>query len=149
MVEGDGCALDCTIEKPGECPGTAIHLSLGETIQLKGTTAGASDKFIGSRTGIGNCGGANYTGPDLIYAVVSDMAGMVTAELDATYSQSFVRVRPGCPSAKNEEIRCDYIGGTGKTMITFAVTAGTTYHVAADSWSDESGPFTLTLSLKP
>jgi hypothetical protein len=148
MIEGDRCSPACLDEHPEVCPGTTIHLAIGQPITVTDTTTGASDKFVGSRSGIGNCGGSDYPGPDLIYAVIPAADGTMTAMLDATYMQSFVRVRPACPSSKSEEIACNYRTSEGATTISFPVTANTTYFVAADSWSDESGGFTLTLSLQ-
>ncbi len=116
---------------------------------VKGTTAGAMDKFVGSRSAsVGNCGNDDYPGSDLVYSVTSDVAGMLTVDLVADYIESYVHARPACPSSKNQDIACYYRHSEGITTITFPVDANTSYYVAADSWNNRSGDFTMTLSLQ-
>jgi hypothetical protein len=124
-----------------------VSIAHGQTIPLQGTTANATDKFMGAAAK-GNCGVGNFTGPDLIYAVTPTASGMLTASLDASYANSYVHVRTKCTgNMVSDEIACEYSTTPGTDTTTFAVTSGTTYYVAADSWMNMSGTFTLTLSL--
>jgi hypothetical protein len=111
-----------------------------------GSTVGDSDKFTGDAN-VGNCVQGNYPGPDAVYAVAPTASGMLTASLNTSYASPFIHVRTVCPGATSNEIACGYSNSPGTTSVTFPVTSGQTYYVAADSWANMSGSFTLTLSL--
>lgn len=147
MTPGDRCSPSCTVEQPGICPGTAITLKKGETLTITDSTTDAEDDFIGSRPDVGNCGGDNYPGKDMIYAVTVAADGMLSAELDADFSRSFVHARPGCPASKADDLACEYRWDPGTTKISLMVTANSMYYIAADSWEMRAGTFRLTLSL--
>jgi len=151
MTEGDRCSRMCMTEHPDGCPGTTIHLDPGQSVTINDTTTGAADDFQGSSSqSAGICiDNPNANGPDLIYAVTPSADGTITATLFAAYNKSFVRVRTACPGTTADERACYYTSGSnGTTMITFGVTGGSTYYVAADSYGGSFGGFSLTLGLQ-
>jgi cysteine-rich repeat protein len=150
LTQGDRCSPMCVVEHPEICPGTTIHLVKGQPVTIMDDTTGASDKFDDAPSGKGNCVdiGGPYPGPDLIYAVIPDSDGMLTARLDATYDDLYVHVRTACPGSKSDEIACQYRDNPGATQTTFPVKANITYFVAADGYNNDFGAFTLELTLQ-
>lgn len=146
-AEGDGCGPTCLTEHPEVCPGTPIDLAKGQTMVIAGNTSGASDKFKDSPAGKGNCLNGTWPGSDLIYAVTPAAAGTLTATLAANYGSPYVHVRTKCPGGKADEIACQYSAG-GSNTVTIQASMAVTYYVAADSYGNQSGAFTLTLSLQ-
>lgn len=74
--------------------------------------------------------------------------GTLTVTLDSKYTNSYVHVRSECPGTPAQQVGCYYRMTAGTSQISFAVMADTTYYVAADSFSNSSGAFTLTLTLQ-
>lgn len=147
--QGDGCGTTCLKEHPDVCPGTPIQLLKGEPVVISGSTVSATDKFVGSSAGVGNCMTGNWAGSDLVYAVTPSVSGTLSMSLDASYGSPFLHVRLQCPGTKNEEIACRYATAAGVISDTVSVQAGTTYYVAVDSWNNNSGSFKLTLAIVP
>jgi len=137
------------VEHPEVCPGTAIHLAIGQTVTVTGTTVGSTDNFNGAgTTGPGNCNNGSWDGPDLIYGVIPTANGTLTATLVSVYDNPLLHIRTQCPGGKQEQVDCAYLPDPGTVIATGAAIVGTTYYVAADSYSNQSGDFTLTLSLQ-
>lgn len=111
---------------------------------------GASDKYKSAGSGIpgSNCGPGNWNGPDSIYQIIPDAKGTLTATLDADYDDPFLRIRSACPGGTNEEVACQYRNGQGIPTFMFGVVKNGDYFLAADTWNNKSGTFTLTLSLQ-
>jgi cysteine-rich repeat protein len=146
-AQGDGCDATCKAEHPESCPGTRIDLSAGSSVVIQGNTNSASDKFSGP-SGVGACGNLNYTGSDLIYVVVPGGDGTLKASLQASYANPYVHIRTSCPGTKADEIACEYTFGPGTSTANVPVKGGVAYYVAADSWKNQAGDFTLTLALQ-
>jgi len=146
-TQGDRCSATCMTENPTVCPGTSIAIKKGETVEIADTTVDGEDNFVGARPNVGNCGGDDYPGKDLIYAVTVLEDGFLSAELDADYDRPYIHARPACDAPKETELACDYIWFSGTTNIGFMVTANSTYFVAADSWENRAGTFRLKLTL--
>ena len=135
-----------TTGDPATCPGEAVSITKGTDVNLAGTTVGASDKFTTASGGM--CQTNTYVGADLIYAVVPTTSGMLTATLITTYNNPLLHVRTACPGQTNSDVACSYGNSTGnQVVVKLAVNAGTTYYVAADSWGNTTGGFTLLLAL--
>jgi cysteine-rich repeat protein len=146
--EGDGCGPTCLKEHPEVCPGTLIHLAEGQSITIAATTAGASDKFVGSAQGVpGNCIDGNWNGPDLVYQVIPAASGMLTVDAGFAYDDPYVHVRTQCPGTKNDTLACYYRSTMGTGQLTIDVQKDVSYFVVMDSWNNKSGGFTLKLSL--
>lgn len=148
FIQGDGCGRDCKIEHPEVCPGMRIDLNLGDLVMLAGDTTGATDKFVGSTPGVGNCMNGPWSGPDWIYALTPKVSGILNVDLTTTYANPFIHLRTQCPGMVGDEVACQYGSASGKISTSLAVNANTTYFIAADSWNNNAGKFTLTLSLK-
>jgi len=111
-----------------------------------GNTSGATDKFTGDPM-IGNCFSGAHPGPDLIYAVQPSAAGTLTVTLTTTYTDGLLHLRTSCPGSVADEVACHAQSTSGAQSVSLSVKPGTTYYVAADSYNNTSGAFTLTFKL--
>lgn len=149
MVEGDGCTPNCQTERPDVCPGTLIHIAMGQKLSVSGNTMGASDKFSEVVTGTpGNCVTAGtYLGSDWVYVVLPAASGTLDVTLDAQYGSPYMHALSSCPGSANQQLACAYRTSPGIMQFSFAVNAGTTYYVVVDGFNNTSGIFDLSLKL--
>jgi hypothetical protein len=155
-------SIDFTADPAGACPGTSLSIGVGQALPaISGNTNGHTDKFKGASGSYAascmNCdcqSDSTYSGPDLIYAVTPSASGTLSLTLNATYGSWQLHVRTACDgNTAADEIACVWGYNPGFTASTpdamsFPVTSGATYYVAADSWDGSSaGAFTLTISL--
>lgn len=135
---GDGCDADCIKERPDDCPGTAIPLG-EDVIVITGSTSDASDTFD-------NCGGE--LGRDVVFAVTSELEGLLRADLHAEYSDSLIAMREVCDPEEGT-IGCDFGGeAPSDSYVDTWVEAGDLVFVVVDSHDEQQGEFTLTLELQ-
>ena len=131
---------------PDTCPGEPVAVALGAPVTVMGNTSGATDKFTGDPM-IGNCFSGAHPGPDLIYAVQPSAAGTLTVTLTTTYTDGLLHLRTSCPGSVADEVACHAQSTSGAQSVSLSVKPGTTYYVAADSYNNTSGAFTLTFKL--
>ncbi len=139
---GDGCSATCQIEADvvrESCGATPAEMTIrnGQTIVLRGTTAGRGDN------GSGSC---SASGPDVVVRVRAVDGGNFRAVLTPRAPLWDVIIRTGgaCPGTT-----CvDSPGGpVPETYTQNGVSAGTIIDLVVDGFSGASGPFELTLSL--
>jgi cysteine-rich repeat protein len=160
VAAGDGCAADCSLEAapPGldTCPGAGLTLAgvAGGPLSFHHT---ASTSPLTADVRASTCG-TNGT-KDAVYSFVPPYNGWITAKARAAFGVA-LNLRKDCvlesqtlPSPDNGSIACANVDkGNGAESVSGAVDAGKTYFLVvkgAVSNSDNEGPFTLDVDLKP
>jgi|GEM_PF-1954965 len=145
---GDGCSPTCALEGGGvidACPGQPFLLSGPAGAPRKISFAG-NTKLQGSKTqGIAGC--YFQSGNNTVYAVKSDVAGAVKAELTTGYAKASLHVRTDCAST-TYQTGCTSLVEPAKGKLDFPVTANQWFYVIVDSDGD-GGPYTLDVSVTP
>lgn len=150
---GDGCSPTCALEELGvldTCPGQPFQLSgpagAARKISFAGNTA-----TQGSATQSGAPG--YFTGgKNTVYAVKSDIAGSVKAELLAGYAKSSLHARSDCGDDAYQ-IGSASTAPPGTSALQFPVAAGQWFYLFVDgrggSTKSVGGPYSLTVSIAP
>jgi cysteine-rich repeat protein len=135
----DGCNASCKLSgltplKTAACPGLPVHVWGGAHAPTLVTKTTGS----GSRSATPSCSGAGGTtsgsvAPDRVFAVVAHKSGsMKVTATEANYN-SFLYASDACMPTANTTLSCANERGLGgDESLTFAVVAGTTYHVFVD-----------------
>jgi cysteine-rich repeat protein len=144
---GDGCSVTCSIEGVGAndaCPGLVLVLSDPDPNVPRSATV-TTDTTSLSANVVGSCGGG---GRDAVYAVTSDVTGLLEAELVvAPGLDAVLHARASCGDVATE-LDCDDAPLGGITA-SFPVTAGVTTYLFVDGLSGELGVSTLTIQVTP
>ncbi|MFO0614616.1 MAG: DUF4215 domain-containing protein [Polyangiaceae bacterium] len=144
MVDDDTCTNMCKVNQPAtyDCPGTPADLAGDMAMSFGGDTGKATDVYSGT------CGGAGA--PEIVYAFTALASGVLTIDMSAATMDGdpVLYVREGSCESGTEIACADQTFGGGTEEVSFAVTAGTTYYVFADGYSDgmgfsTSGAYTL------
>ncbi len=99
-------------------------------------------QMSGTSTTSGSCGG---NGVDRYHTFVPSSSGTASLSVVTDYWPSVVYVRQS--TCSGTQVACDYKAGPWPTnMLSFPVTAGTTYYIIADHGS-YNGPITLTYTM--
>jgi cysteine-rich repeat protein len=141
---GDGCNSSCQFE--GTTCGNAIPVALGLGSQtFAGTTVG------GGQHQTTQCSGEATT-PDRTFAVTVGATGFLTAHLPrpTTSYDSILYALTNCLDPSSGVWCADQFANAtpnGAEVISFAVTAGSTYTIVVDGWNGATGDFELVLDL--
>ena len=129
------------------CPGDELVLTgSGEdprTGSVTGDTSGLSADYVGS------CG--TSTSNDAVYMINPDVDGRVSVDLGGSVTTNFdsvLYVRTDCADQASE-LQCDDTYTAGAETLEFDATANTPYYIFVDGYTQESGPYTLNVTLLP
>lgn len=144
-VSGDGCSATCMVESSGPedvCPGTTVTLTGSgadpRKAKVTGTTASTYAQYSGT------CGGGN--GQEAVYAVTSDVTGLLTAKLTSVFD-SVLYARRTCDDTKTEASCNDAAGDQGGEEIRIAVSQNQPVYLFVDGYAASTGSFTLDIQI--
>lgn len=144
---GDGCDASCRIENHDDCNGPVLEMA-NETVTINSSTVNAVDD-INTSGSVPPCAYDIRQGADMIYAVKATVQGTFTAVLNAAFNNHFLHIRRVCPGLPSDEIACDWANLASQSDTnSVAVSPGQLIYVIADGHLNDSGPFTLTLTLQ-
>ncbi|HVH43837.1 MAG TPA: DUF4215 domain-containing protein [Labilithrix sp.] len=152
-IAGDGCSPTCTLEGGGiitQCPGQPFALG-GPAGQPR--RIGFSGNTLTQGESTQNAAGCFYsTGSNVVYALKSDIAGSVKAELLAGYTKVGLHARSDCGS-DDFQLGCTQRESPGTSTLTFPTKAGEWFYVIVDGYESGSnvygGPFSLDVTVTP
>lgn len=146
-LSNDGCSPTCHVEGSCDTP-IDVSLGLGSTTLFGDNTNGFGDLTSG---GAGNCN--NSTGPEIVFSVVPEQDGILTAYLpsNGTDFDAVLYVTDGCaPPPDNAPCHDNFgtPGDAGGEVVSFPVQNGQAVLLVVDGYTaDEVGGFTLELDL--
>jgi cysteine-rich repeat protein len=155
MAAGDGCSATCTLEAApagiDACPGAAITLAGAPGGPLSfHTTASTSPLTTGVKA---KCG--TSATKDAVYTFVAPYDGWIDAKVRGAFNLA-LDLRSDCLAdggAAGTSLACsDNDKGNGEETVSGAVNAGQSYFLVvkgAQSTTDNEGPFSLDVALKP
>jgi cysteine-rich repeat protein len=150
---GDGCSATCTLEAGGvidACPGQPFLLSGAAGAPRKVSFAGNTAKDGKQSTGAIGC--FYWGGSNVVYALKSDVAGAVKADLVTGYTKGNLHARSECTDT-SYQVGCTLREAPGALSLDFPVTAGQWFYLFVDGHRDGSkdfaGPYSLSVTLTP
>jgi len=117
---------------------------------INADTSCATNKFTMTQPAAGgNCQTGGSAGNDLVYAVTpQNGGGTLTAALtNVAYADPLIEIRSACADASTNLEACQGSLGLGVSTSYADVQGGSTYYVVVDSFGNDSGAFTLTITL--
>lgn len=152
-TNGDGCSADCTLERGGvvnDCPGQPFHLAGLPGLDRKISFAG-NTKTQGANTQ-SSPGCFYWGGPNVVYAVKSDIDGSARAQLHAGYTKANLHARSDCGDS-NYQVGCTQRENPGAVEIEFPVRQDEWFYLLVDGHRDGStdygGPYSLDVTVSP
>jgi len=151
-TNGDGCSSTCTVERDPAtytCPGKPLRLEAAaagpRTLKVRGTTAPLAGESVPASK-FSSCGS---TAPDVVYAVMSDIDGLLTATVGGGQLNGAISLRAACPGTA--DLACDKSGsGNAPDTLRAPMDKEKVYYVVVDgAVAGKSGPFELTLTVEP
>lgn len=98
----------------------------------------------GTADGASTCGAA---GPDAWYAYTAPCSGNVQFDTNGSSINTVLSIHSACPGTTGNQLRCDDDSGAGNaSLVSMAVTAGTTYYVRVVGSGGAAGPFALNIT---
>ncbi len=154
VTSGDGCSDVCALEAGGvvdNCPGQPFVLTGAPGAVRKMSFAG--NTLLQGAGSQGSTGCYYWQGPNLVYALKSDIDGSVTAQLTSGYARANLAVRSDCGS-NSYQLGCTQREEPGALDLEFPVTAGQWFYLFVDGDReggslDYGGPFTLDVTVTP
>jgi len=153
LVAGDGCSAACTLEEGGiidACPGQPFLLTGAPGAPRRISFTGDTSKTGAQSTGAVGC--FYWNGSNMVYALKSDVAGSVKAELVAGYTKANLHARSEC-SDTSFQLGCSLRESPGAIDLAFPVKQGQWFYLYVDGHRDGSkdfaGPFTLGVTVTP
>ena len=153
MTTGDGCSSECTLEGGGvvdNCPGQPFLLTGAPGAVRKMSFAG-NTALQGAPTQQ-SVGCFYWAGPNMVYALKSDVNGSVAAHLTAGYTKANLHARSDC-GASTYQLGCVQREEPGGLDLEFPVSAGQWFYLFVEghraSNTDYAGPFTLDVTVTP
>jgi cysteine-rich repeat protein len=152
-TNGDGCSATCTLEAGGvltNCPGQPFALSGAAGAPRKISFAG--NTLTSGQPTQSPSGCFYWAGSNVVYAVQSDVAGSVKAELLAGYEKANLHARSECGS-NSYQLGCTQIEAPGTASVEFPVSAGQWFYLFVDGHKsgskDYAGPYSLDVTVTP
>jgi len=153
LTTGDGCSSECTLEAGGvvdNCPGQPFVLTGAPGAVRKMSFAG-NTALEGAPTQQ-SVGCFYWQGPNMVYALKSDVSGSVAAHLTAGYSKANLHARSDC-GASTYQLGCTQREEPGGLDLEFPVSAGQWFYLFVEGHRqgsvDHAGPFTLDVTVTP
>jgi cysteine-rich repeat protein len=152
-TSGDGCSATCTLEDGGvlgQCPGQPFLLS-GVAGQPRKISFSGNTLTQGQKTQ-SPVGCFYWGGPNVVYAMKSDIDGAANVRLTAGYAKANVFARSDC-ALDEYQLGCTQMNAPGTTAIDFPVTAGQWFYVFVDGDGTPStqfgGPYSVDITINP
>lgn len=152
-VSGDGCSATCTVEDGGvinACPGQPFLLTGAAGAPRKVSFAGNTLTTGKQSTGATGC--FYWGGSNVVYALKSDVAGAVKADLVTGYTKGNLHARTECTDT-SYQVGCTQREAPGALSVEFPVTAGQWFYLFVDGHRDGSkdfaGPYSLSVTVTP
>ena len=150
---GDGCSGECTLETGGvvdNCPGQPFLLTGAPGAGRKMSFAG--NTMTHGATTQQSIGCFYWAGPNMVYALKSDIAGSVKAHLSAGYTKANLHARSDCGST-TYQLGCTQREAPGGLDLEFPVSENQWFYLFVEghraSNVDFAGPFTLDVTVTP
>ncbi len=127
-----------------DCPGVNVPLGdFNETYTVSGNTDVATD----DHTGTGDC---DWDAKEIVYRVTPPNNGKLVVALAPSMNfDAALYIRTNCASAASQIACSDAIGAEELELITQPVSAGVTYYVFVDGFTDQSGPYSVDFTMIP
>ncbi len=152
-VSGDGCSATCALESGGvlgQCPGQPFVLTGAAGQPRKISLSGNTSKDGQSTQSPSGC--FYWQGPNVVYALKSDIDGSANVRLTSGYAKANVHARSDCGSSAFQ-LGCTQIEAPGPAVIDFPVVAGQWFYVFVDGHRDGTkdfgGPYSLDVTVTP
>ncbi|AKU98851.1 Multiple EGF-like-domain protein 3 precursor [Labilithrix luteola] len=154
LVGGDGCSAGCQLEEGGvlnNCPGEPFELTGPPGAVRKISFAG--DTLVqGGTPALASVGCFYWAGNDVVYAIKSDVAGSVKADVVTGYSKANLHAKSDCYSS-DYQLGCTQIEAPGAMSLEFPVNAGQWFYLFVDGHKESSkiygGPYQLNVAITP
>lgn len=150
---GDGCSGECTLETGGvvdNCPGQPFLLTGAPGAVRKMSFAG--NTMTHGATTQQSIGCFYWAGPNMVYALKSDVAGSVKAHLSAGYTKANLHARSDC-GATAYQLGCTQREEPGGLDLEFPVGQNQWFYLFVEGHRqgsvDYAGPFTLDVTVTP
>ena len=155
-TEGDGCSNNCQnltdAATANGCPGQALHVWPGKTVQGTGTTIGKGNSFTKTGTSCTVSSNDLNAAPEYVYEVTAHATGnlVVSATPRETGYNIQIVARRTCSDPSSQQAgMCANLGSAGAVeTATFAVQNGEKVYVAIDGALNSKGSFDVTFKIQ-